>query len=136
MMVAGGKVAGLLVGWRGYAAAAAVGAVAAWFVLDALHGREISELRLEQSRDDLSVAREAIQQTNDDLLAMAANARAAAAAGPELTASIGALSKAVKNANPLPAGCRPDTVRVRSLTDSVRAARGAAAGQRLGSTVP
>lgn len=74
MMTAGAKVAGLLVGWRGYAAAAAVGAVAAWFVLDALHGREIAELRLEQSRDDLFVAREAIQQTNDDLLAMAANA--------------------------------------------------------------
>ncbi|CUI50371.1 hypothetical protein [Achromobacter xylosoxidans] len=136
MMAAGEKVVGLLVGWRGYVAAAAVGAVAAWFVLDALHGREISELRLEQSRDDLSVAREAIQQTNDDLLAMAANARAAAAAGPELTASIGALSKAVKNANPLPAGCRPDTDRVRSLTDSVRAARGAAARQRPGGAVP
>lgn len=136
MMAAGEKVAGLLVGWRGYAAAAAVGAAAAGFVLDALHGREISELRLEQSRDDLSVAREAIQQTNDDLLAMVANARAAAAAGTELTASIGAFSKAVKNANPLPAGCRPDTDRVRSLTDSVRAARGAAAGQRPGSAVP
>ncbi|MFY3654170.1 hypothetical protein ACOTEO_29095 [Achromobacter xylosoxidans] len=136
MMAAGEKLVGLLVGWRGYVAAAVVGAVAAWFVLDALHGREISELRLEQSRDDLSVAREAIQQTNDDLLAMVANARAAAAAGTELTASIGAFSKAVKNANPLPAGCRPDTDRVRSLTDSVRAARGAAAGQRPGSAVP
>lgn len=135
-MAAGAKVAGLLVGWRGYVAAAAVGAVAAWFVLDALHGREIAELRLEQSRDDLSVAREAIEQTNDHLLAMAANARAAAATGPELTASIGALSKAVKNANPLPAGCRPDTERVRSLTDSVRAARGAAAGQRPSRPVP
>lgn len=136
MMAAGEKLVGLLVGWRGYVAAAVAGAVAAWFVLDALHGREISELRLEQSRDDLSVAREAIQQTNDDLLAMAAYARAAAAAGTELTASIGAFSKAVKNANPLPAGCRPDTDRVRSLTDSVRAARGAAAGQRPGGTVP
>lgn len=135
-MAAGDKVVGLFLGWRGYAAAVAVGAVGAWFVLDALHGREIAELRLEQSRDDLSVAREAIRLTNDDLLAMAANARAAAATGPELTASIDAFSKAVKNANPLPAGCRPDADRVRSLTDSVRAARGAAAGQRLGSTVP
>jgi hypothetical protein len=136
MMNAGAKVAGLLVGWRGYAAAAAVGAVAAWFVLDAFHGREIAELRLEQSRDDLSVAREAIQQTNDDLQVMAANARAAAAAGPELTASIGALSKALKNANPLPAGCRPDADRVRNLTDSVRAARGPAAGQQPSRALP
>jgi len=38
------------------------------------------------------------------LEAMAQNARAAAVIGPELTASIGALSKALKNANPLPAG--------------------------------
>ncbi|WP_395757571.1 hypothetical protein [Achromobacter sp. EB05] len=136
MMAAGEKVVGLLVGWRGYATAVAVGAAATWFVLDAFHGREIAELRLEQSRDDLSVAREAIEQTNDDLLAMAANARAAAATGPELTASIDAFSKAVKNANPLPAGCRPDTDRVRSLTESVRAARGAAAGRRPGSAVP
>ncbi|MGE8688642.1 MAG: hypothetical protein ACN6PJ_15980 [Achromobacter sp.] len=127
MMADGAKLAGALAGWRGYAATALLGAAATWFVMSAFHGREIAELQLERSRDDLAVAREAIQQTNSDLTAMAKSARAAAAAGPELTASIGALSKALKNANPLPAGCRPDPDRVRSLTDSVRAARGAAA---------
>lgn len=127
MMAAGEKVAGLLLGWRGYAAAALVGAGAAWYVLGAVHGRELAELQLERTTDDLAVARGSIEQTNRDLQAMAANARAAAAIGPELTASIGALSKALKNANPLPADCRPDADRVRNLTDAVRAARGAAA---------
>lgn len=59
--------------------------------------------------------------------AMVQNARAEAAIGSELTASIGAFSKAFKNANPLPAGCRPGADRVRNLTDAVRATRGAAA---------
>lgn len=127
MMAAGEKVAGLLVGWRGYAAAALVGAGATWYVLGAFHGRELAELQLERTTDDLAVAQDSIQRTNHDLQTMAKNARAAAAVGPELTASIGALSKALKNANPLPAGCRPDAGRVRNLTDAVRAARDAAA---------
>lgn len=127
MMGAGEKVAGLLMGWRGYAAAVLLGGSAAWFVLGAFHGRELAELRLARAHDDLTVARQAIEQTNADLETMAASARAAAAAAPKLTASIGALSKALKNANPLPAGCRPDDERVRTLTDAVRAARGAAA---------
>lgn len=130
------RFASFLADWRGYAAAVVVGAATTWFVLDALHGRELAELRLERLRDDLTVAQEAIQQTNGNLWAMAANARAAAAVGPELTASIGALSEAVKNANPLPAGCRPDADRVRSLTDAVRAARGTTAGQWSGGPVP
>jgi len=73
-------------------------------VLGAVHGQALAELRLERTADDLAVARGSIEQTNRDLEAMAQNARAAAAIGPELTASIGALSKALKNANPLPAG--------------------------------
>lgn len=126
-MAASEKVVGLLMGWRGYFTAALLGASAAWLILGAFHGRELAELRLARARDDLTVARLAIEQTNADLATMAASARAAAAAGPKLTASIGALSKALKNANPLPAGCRPDDDRVRTLTDAVRAARGAAA---------
>lgn len=127
MMAAGGKLVRLLGGWKGYAAAALVGAGAAWYVLAAAHGKELAELQLDRAAHDLAVARASIQQTNRDMQAMAENARAAAAIGPELTASIGALSKALKNANPLPAGCRPDADRVRNLTDAVRATRGAVA---------
>lgn len=127
MMSGAEKFAGVLLGWRGYAAAALAGAGTVWCVLGAVHGRELAEVRLERIADDLVVARGSIEQTNRDLQAMAQNARAAAAIGPELTASIGALSKALKNANPLPAGCRPDADRVRTLTDAVRAARGATA---------
>ena len=116
-----------LAGWKGYAAAAVAGAGAAWYGLAAIYGQTLAELRLERTADDLAVARGSIEQTNRDLQAMAQNARAAAAIGPELTASIGALTKALKNANPLPAGCRPDAGRVRNLTDAVRAARDAAA---------
>jgi hypothetical protein len=100
MMVVGEKVAGLLCGWRGYAAAALVGAGAARYVQGAFYGRELAELHLDRATSDLAVVRDAIQQTNRDLQAMAANARAAAAVGPELTASIDALSKALKNADP------------------------------------
>ncbi|MCP2517390.1 hypothetical protein M5J07_20795 [Achromobacter mucicolens] len=125
MMAAAKKLAGVLLGWRGYAAAALAGAGIVWYVLGAVHGQALAELRLERSGDDLAVARASIQQTNRDLQAMAENARAAAAIGPELTASIGALSKALKNANPLPADCRPDADRVRHLTDAVSAARSA-----------
>ncbi|KQZ96151.1 hypothetical protein [Achromobacter sp. Root565] len=127
MMPGAKKFAGVLLGWRGYAAAALAGAGAVWYVLGAVHGKELAELKLERNADDLVVARGSIEQTNRDLQSMAENARAAAAIGPELTASIGALSKALKNANPLPAGCRPDADRVRTLTDAVRAARGATA---------
>lgn len=124
MMAASGKLVGILTGWKGYAVAAVAGAGAAWYVLAAAHGQELAELQLDRAVDDLAVARASIQQTNRDLQAMAKNARAAAAVGPELTASIGALSKALKNANPLPAGCRPDVDRVRTLTDAVRATNG------------
>ena len=131
MIAAGEKLLGVLAGWRGYAAAALVAGVDAGYgvavVLNALHGQEIAALERDRAQDDLAVARQAIQQTTDDLQNMAARARAAAAAGPALTASIGAISKALKNANPLPAGCRPDAERVRNLTDAVRAANGAAA---------
>lgn len=127
MMAGAKKFAGVLLGWRGYAAAALAGAGTVWYVLGAVHGQELAEVRLERTADDLAVARGSIEQTNRDLQAMAQNARAAAAIGPELTASIGALSKALKNANPLPAGCRPDVGRVRNLTDAVRATRDAAA---------
>lgn len=117
----------MLAGWKGYAVVGLLSASAMWLVLDAFHGRELAEVQLEQSQDHLAVAREAIRQTNADIEAMAASARSAASIGPELTASIGALSKALKNANPLPAGCLPDADRVRHLTDAVRAARGATA---------
>lgn len=127
MMAAGGKLVGILAGWKGYAAAAVAGAGAAWYVLAAVHGQALAELRLERTADELAVARGSIEQTNRDLQAMAESARAAAAVGPKLTASIGALSKALKNANPLPAGCRPDADRVRTLTDAVRATNGAGA---------
>lgn len=127
MMAAGGKLVGILAGWKGYAAAAVAGVGAAWYVLAAVHGQALAELRLERTADELAVARGSIEQTNRDLQAMAESARAAAAVGPKLTASIGALSKALKNANPLPAGCRPDADRVRTLTDAVRATNGAGA---------
>lgn len=127
MMAGAKKFAGVLLGWRGYGVAALAGAGAAWYLLAAVHGEELATLQLDRTTADLVVARASIQQTNRDLQVMAESARAAAAIGPELTASIGALSKALKNANPLPAGCRPDADRVRNLTDAVRATRGAAA---------
>lgn len=78
----------------------------------------------------------ALDSLQADLQTIGEAATRAAAVAPQLTARVGVLSQALKNATPLPTGCRPDDLRVRTLTDSVRAARDAAAGQRPGGTVP
>ncbi|WP_313378018.1 lysis system i-spanin subunit Rz [Achromobacter insolitus] len=54
-----------LAGWRGYAAAVLLGAGAAWFILDAFHGRELAERERDQAEhvaDAQRAAREILQR--------------------------------------------------------------------------
>lgn len=129
-----------LAGWKGYAAALVVGAIvagaAAWTAQGWRKDVHIAELQRDQQQTRADTNAAVLDAIRLDISAIAdAAARAAADAGT-LPAQVGAITKALKNAKPLLAGCRPDDVRVRSLTDAVRAARGAASGQQPGRAVP
>lgn len=129
-----------LAGWRGYAAVAVVAGVlaggAAWTVQGWRYDAKIVGMEREQARDDAQAAHLALGQLQTDIESLAAAGRRAAAVGPTLTAQINKITGALGNAPPLPDGCSPDPVRVRSLTDSVRATNRAAAGQQSGAAVP
>ncbi|AZY49664.1 hypothetical protein C0J09_11335 [Bordetella avium] len=115
---------------------AALAAGAAWMAQGWRKDAVIADLRLDRAQADLSVVRQALVTTEADITKMAEAARAAARTAPALTAQMKEISKALENANPLPAGCRPDADRVRGLTDAVRAANRAAAGQSVGDALP
>jgi len=134
------KLGQALVGWKGYAAvglaAAALAGGAAWTAQGWRKDVHIAELQRDQQQARADTNAAALDAIKLDISAIAgATARAAADAGA-LPAQVGEITKALKNAKPLLAGCRPDDVRVRSLTDAVRAARGAAAGRQPGRAVP
>ncbi len=122
-----------LAGWKGYAAAALAGILiagpAVWTVQDWRYDAKIAGMERDQAVADAQVSRQALSQLQADIDAVAAAGRRAAAVGPSLTAQINKITGALKDAPPLPDNCRPDPVRMRSLTDSVRAANRAAAGQ-------
>jgi hypothetical protein len=101
-------------------------------VLGWRHDASMARMQAEHAQEQADIAQAALDQLISDIDAVAAAGRRAAAIGPALTAEINKITGALKNAPPLPAGCRPDDVRVRSLTDSVRAANRAAAGQSVG----
>ncbi|WP_368639448.1 hypothetical protein ABRZ04_10435 [Castellaniella ginsengisoli] len=129
-----------LAGWKGYAAAALAGALvaggAAWTVQGWRYGAQIAGMERDQARDDAQATHLTLGRLQTDIDSLAAAGRRAAAVGPTLTAQINKLTGALKDAPPLPDGCRPDPVRMRSLTDSVRATNRAAAGQPTGAAVP
>lgn len=129
-----------LAGWKGYAAAslisAAVAAGATWAVQGWRYGAQIANIERDQARGGAEAAETALAQLRHDIDTIAAAGRRAAAVGPALTAQINKLTGALKDAPPLPDGCRPDSVRVRSLIGAVRAANSAAAGQQPGAAVP
>lgn len=122
-----------IVGWRGYAAAALAGALvagaAAWMVQGWRGEARLARQQAQTARDDAEVARAALAQTTRDIQVMATAAAQAAGVAPQVTAAMSKLNQELKNATPLPAGCRPDVVRLRTLQDAVGATNRAAAGQ-------
>ncbi|VFR58127.1 hypothetical protein ANT3_1650 [plant metagenome] len=129
-----------MAGWRGYAAAAAGAAMlaggATWAAKGWRLGERIALLERDQERGRANANAVALGRLTIDLQTISEAARRAAADASALPGRIGIISRALKDAIPLPAGCRPDDLRVRSLTDAVRAANDTAAGQPTGSAVP
>lgn len=122
-----------LAGWKGYAAASVAGGLLVGVVVGVAQewrlGVKIAECQRDQAQAQASAATTSLSQLTTDLQGVAAAARRASETAEQLPAQISIISKALKDAKPLPAGCRPDADRVRSLTDAVRAANRAAAGQ-------
>lgn len=139
-MSATAKLGQALAGWKGYAAAglvaAALASCAAWTAQGWRKDVQIAELQRDQQQTRADTNAAVLDAITVDISAIAAAAARAAVDASALPAQVGEITRALKNAKPLLAGCRPDDVRVRSLTDAVRAARGAAAGPQPGRAVP
>lgn len=93
-------------------------------------GAELAELRADH-------AAQVAKHATDNLATMKADAVAIHKAAEQLSTieitlgpKIDALKKEIKNARPLPAGCRPDDGRVRSLDAAIEAANAAAAARQ------
>lgn len=108
---------------------AAVAAGGAWLVQGWRYEAKISNIEREQASLEAEAAKRAVKTLHTDIDRISAAAKEAMQVAPALTAQVNTLSKALKNATPLPADCFPDADRVRSLTESVRAANRAATGQ-------
>lgn len=106
---------------------AALAAGSAWQIQDWRLGAKIATLKKGQSDNAALQAQGAL----DDLAAAAKTINQAAAAArvdnTHLAAQLGAIRKELKNAKPLPADCKPDPERLRSLTAAVDATNQAAA---------
>jgi hypothetical protein len=117
-------------------AAVAVAAFgSAWTVQGWRYDAKITSIERDQALDLAESAQLSLTQLKADIDSIAAAGRRVAAVGPALTAEINKITGALKNAPPLSDDCRPDPVRLRGLTDAVRAANRAAAGQSTGTAV-
>jgi hypothetical protein len=125
-----------LIGWKGYVAAAALAGFAAWVVQGWRYDAKITRIERDQAVDQAEYAELSLTQLKADIDSIAAAGRRVASVSTALTAEINKITGALKNAPPLSDDCRPDPIRLRSLTDAVRAANRAAAGQSTGGTVP
>ena len=107
--------------------AAALSAGTAWQVQAWRADARIAVLQKDMSDNAATQARAAL----DDLSAAAANINIASAAAQAdnkaLAIQLAAIRKDLKNAKPLPADCKPDADRLRSLTRAVEASNAAAA---------
>ena len=123
----------MLMGWKGYVAAAGAGAIVAGLAMGIGQGwrcqAQIASIGRDQAKADAASTSATLASLQSDIESISAAAARAAGVAPRLTAEVGQLSEALKNANPLPDGCRPDDDRVRRLTDAVRATNRAVAGQ-------
>jgi len=131
----------LVPAWLQWGAVVAMAASIGWTAQGWRQNAEIADLKREAAdkRADDSIA------TLKDLTAAAKNVATAAngyvTARSDLTAAMTAITEDLQNVQknmPLPADCRPDAGRLRSLQSAVDAANRAAAGvgQQPGSAMP
>ncbi|WP_029046256.1 hypothetical protein [Cupriavidus sp. amp6] len=124
-----------LVPWRSVGAVALMGVLAVvlfaagWTANGWRKDAEFERLKVASAQVDLAEANRALE----DLSTAGRKIREAADdyAGIQTTLSgkLDAIRKDLKNAKPLPVGCRPDDVRMRKLSDAVDAAKQAAAAR-------
>ncbi|MCG5259720.1 hypothetical protein [Cupriavidus gilardii] len=125
------RAAAAAVPWRAVAVVALTGAAfgAGWTVNGWRKDAELAELTAARAQADLATVNQALgqlQTASDDIRARADEYRGIKT---ELDHAASAIRKELKNANPLPADCRPDDFRVRKLSDAVDAAKQAAAAR-------
>jgi len=109
---------------------AATAGGAAWTAQGWRYEARIADIRREQSDLQSDLAKQTIDSLQSDITRIATAAFQAAEVAPTLTRQVGQLSRALKDATPLPLGCSPDPVRLRNLTDAVRATNTAATGSQ------
>ncbi|WP_240804919.1 hypothetical protein [Cupriavidus oxalaticus] len=128
IQIAAARAALSVVPWRAIAALA-LGAclfAAGWAVNGWRKDAEIERMKTASAQADLAGANKAIE----DIGLASTRIREAADDYAGIQTTLGdkldAIRKDLKNAKPLPVGCRPDDVRVRKLSDAINAAKQAA----------
>ncbi|MGT2509204.1 hypothetical protein [Cupriavidus basilensis] len=90
---------------------------------------ELAELTAARAQADLGSANQALGDLRAAGQAMRRKADEFAGIQSTFGAQLDAIRKDMKNAKPLPVGCRPDDFRMRKLSDAVEAAKQAAAAR-------
>lgn len=122
-------------GWEGYALLLGVGVVlggaiagpAAWHWQANRYERQLSDLGVQRAQEALAAAHLALEDLQGASALIHQKAVEYAGIQSTLGLQLEAIRKDLKNATPLPVGCRPDDFRVRQLADAVAAAQQAAA---------
>jgi len=95
---------------------------AGWFANGWRHGTEIAELRRVHAEFRASLSEAALADVQADAAVIRTAAAEFAAIQSTLAPRMTALTKELRNAPKLPAGCVPDPVRVRNLDAAIDAA--------------
>lgn len=117
--------------WRAIAAAALAAVIFAsgWAVNGWRKDVEIERMKTASAQADVASANQALADLQQAGATIRARADEFNGIQSTLVAKMDAIRKDLKNAKPLPADCRPDDVRMRSLSNAVDAANAAAAGR-------
>lgn len=95
---------------------------AGWFANGWRHGAEIAELRRAHAEFRAGLSEQALADVQADAATIRTAAAEFAAIQSTLAPRMTALTKELRNAPKLPAGCVPDPVRVRNLDAAIDAA--------------
>lgn len=132
-----------LLGWQGYAIGGVLIAIMAgagtWYVTHGLDQKAYLALELKQSQAQTVSTTNALNQLKGFIGTMNVAANGYQSDKDAIDAKFNALAaqfrKAI-NGKPLPADCRPDPDRVRSLSAALAAANATTAGHSTGAAVP
>jgi len=111
-----------LVAGLGLLLAMALAGAAGWITNGWRHDAEIAELRRAQTEYRATLTEAALADVQADAAVIRQAATEFAGIQSTLAPKMAALTKELRNAKPLPAGCRPDADRVRNLDAAIDAA--------------